>query len=775
MEWDWKNRRLRLSVGELSRFSLFSGTEEGGGHWRAQLGTHWHEVLRRQAEDSSDGWIFEQKVSGTLQQGQWTFDVEGRLDQFRPGPNPLLREIKTISTPLPAEESLHRSNYPSYFHQTMLYAFLVGKNGAFPEIELVFLEIASGLTQTIRLGDPDLESLYDHLSGIASLLEEKRAHFTNLKRRSVPRPFATLREGQKETREALARALQSNGCPVLLEAPTGFGKTGLVLESALRQLTSGHVERILFLTGKNTGHASAIRELCRYREDIPELTLHAFRSRQDHELEGETFADLSRREMIERWSRSGLSPQKLLAGDFVDLQTIRALGEAYGIPPWMISRMLLPHADVWIADFNYLFDPVVARVPESIPGFNPRRTFLIVDEAHNLPGRVAACHSHALRAESLQQVLTEVQFARFPGNLDRQLDVLLAHLSRQRPTEELDPPEEADYLGLLAEIESRVADGLSCLEDLSPESRDWLWSLGGLLRDVEAPDVPMRVHAPAKGVLHVSCLDAEALIAPVLKGFHRAVLMSATLRPWDIYTSSIGLPDGKATTRVLGEAPWMERSFSVMIDARVDTRYRYRERYTDLTARTIGESAEAARACLAVFFPSYRYAGQVLDRMPFLFPALRCELQPKGLSLEEQNRFLESALMFDDVLFLVLGSRFAEGIDALGGRVEQVIIVSPALPEVNVLQKARQEALAGNREEAFHRIYRVPGMQRITQAVGRMVRSPSHRARVLLHGKRFVEPVFQDLLPEYLQPSETIITDEAFSSTWLQQLSADSP
>jgi DNA excision repair protein ERCC-2 len=141
---------------------------------------------------------------------------------------------------------------------------------------------------------------------------------------------------------------------------------------------------------------------------------------------------------------------------------------------------------------------------------------------------------------------------------------------------------------------------------------------------------------------------------------------------------------------------------------------------------------------------------------------------PATSTLEQQNQFLESALLFDDVLFLVLGSRFGEGIDALGGRVSEAIVVSPALPEVNSLQHEREKLIPGGKAAAFHEIYLIPGMRKISQALGRLVRNPDHQARVLLHGKRFMEPVYQDLLPEYLQPVEYVVTDQEFRTKWLQ-------
>ncbi|HKJ90065.1 MAG TPA: hypothetical protein VJ960_02955, partial [Oceanipulchritudo sp.] len=124
MYWDWQNRLARLSVGELSRFSMFAGSDPRSGRWRAELGSHWHGVLRQQAVATGESWIFERPVSGTLRQEGWSFELSGRVDQLRPGPGrPLLREVKTISADLPAAATELRDRYPQYLHQAMLYAF----------------------------------------------------------------------------------------------------------------------------------------------------------------------------------------------------------------------------------------------------------------------------------------------------------------------------------------------------------------------------------------------------------------------------------------------------------------------------------------------------------------------------------------------------------------------------------------------------------------------------------------------------------------------------
>ena len=109
-------------------------------------------------------------------------------------------------------------------------------------------------------------------------------------------------------------------------------------------------------------------------------------------------------------------------------------------------------------------------------------------------------------------------------------------------------------------------------------------------------------------------------------------------------------------------------------------------------------------------------------------------LQPRRSELSAQNAWLDGALGEGRALFLVLGSGFAEGIDLLGGRVAHAMVVGPALPEVNPVQKARLAAFAHlGRDAAFDRVYRIPGMQKVNQALGRLVRAPGQSARVLLH------------------------------------------
>jgi Rad3-related DNA helicase len=151
-----------------------------------------------------------------------------------------------------------------------------------------------------------------------------------------------------------------------------------------------------------------------------------------------------------------------------------------------------------------------------------------------------------------------------------------------------------------------------------------------------------------------------------------------------------------------------------------------------------------------VFFPSYDYAERIRVYVEALDPSLRIAMQPRGADLAAQGLFLDESLLTAHAIFLVLGGSFAEGIDRLGGEVERALVVGPALPEPSAVTKARQakyEKTMGP-DEAFRRAFLAPGLLKVSQALGRLVRAPGHRAKVLLHCRRFAEPATQALLPE---------------------------
>jgi len=834
LDFDLEKRTASLSVGEFADFAI--GPRDGGdgpsGLWRAQLGSHWHRELQVQATSENPAARFEIPINGAVVHHGWVITLTGRIDQLLPlpGGGQLLREIKTVTRAIPASDDELRGEYPAYFAQLATYLSL--RRTEAPETavrgELLFVEASSGLSQSITLAPADEAQFTARLERVTEFLDLRWRARQRL-RSLVFRPaFAQPRPGQESTRAELTEALGSHRI-VAFEAPTGFGKTGVLVESALELMRAGRAERLIYLTGKATGQIQVQRTLADMTGPAVEdasgtpasrVSVWQVRNKSEHCV-NHTFHCVREdcrflADVEERWSRSGLSRFYLLDNQPRDIGTLRAAGRDAGICPYEITRAALAFQDVWIGDYNYVFAPRNRGLFENQPGWDPANTLLVIDEAHNLPPRVADAYSHRFDATTAMMVRSELQRARPPQALLMAWDAWTHFLTQLRPTEQLSAADEDDARHLVGDIARHVTQTPLDPVALGPAASDALWALPGILEELNDENLPRLWWSPRPGELAITCLDAAAAIGGILRSYAGVVLASATLSPIDAFAAACGLatpppvqtrtavaefPDrlGKLTKRdtkklfrqlssgadllrveeeraaeslhlLEAYTPWRNGAYEVAYDARVDTSYQQRDRHHPATARTIAALQRSAGACIAVFFPSYAYAEAVRAVCADSEDGLRIALQPRLPDLAAQAKWVEESLVTSDALFLVLGSSFAEGIDLLGGRITHAMVVGPALPEVNASQRARLAEFmrAGlNRDAAVRRVYRIPGLQKVNQALGRLVRAPGQHARVLLHCRRFLDPAFASLLARDYQHGTTLTTD-ADLAAWLR-------
>jgi Rad3-related DNA helicase len=955
MEFSLDERTCALSVGEFAGFTL--GPRDAGqggpsGLWRAQLGQEWHAQLRQRTEAEVKGKnqrstradaAFEVPLTLPYFHRGWTFTLNGRIDQLvtlfalspesgaatPPAVLVIIREIKTVAGPLPADEDTLRAEYPGYFLQVIAYLALVRtaprttgrpvsrdpapeenswstpgldfSHGSTLWAELVFVELGSGITQTVVLTADDEQSFRAQLERLVDFLDLQLRARERLRGLQFRPAFAVLRPGQESIQDELLAAFGGSddsreweagsrgpagpitgsrrATTLLFEAPTGYGKTGVLLEFALRRLRAGRFARLLYLTSKSTGQLQVMRTLAEMTSAGPSsllplpasfaapVAVAAWQVRPKGEHCVNSVFHCAREvcpylgDLESRWSQSGLSRFYLFEGQPRDLESLRAAGRDAKICPYEITRAVLPFNDVWIGDYNYVFSPDSRGVFFDRPGFNPSKTLLVIDEAHNLPARVADAYSHVARAGDAEVVLAELHRTHAAAPLLLAWEHWTQLLSGLRHTEGLDLATEDDVREAVDRLAELIATtpldyavlGPVVAEQLwqIPNLRDWLADAFGVLPGLKAESgkkfsaIPTLLWCPRAAELHFTCLDAAVLIGQTLRAFGGTILASATLEPADVFAANCGLdetPAGFAQTEpvappaALGKlsrrarktlreltsgaellkieearasahprllratAPWRDQAYMVGVDTRVDTTFQHRTRFFGATAATVAALHEAAlqtvepatgpvaghpagvaagpmTRSIVVFFPSYAYAEHIIRSLESAAAALRVALQPRATDLAAQAAWVETSLAQADALFLVLGSSFAESIDLLGGRVACAMVVGPALPEVNGIQRSRLAGLesAGlSRTAAFRRVYQIPGMQKVNQALGRLVRAPGQQARVLLHCRRFADLSYSTLLsPEY-QHGALIDHDEDLAK-WLGRPSPRGP
>jgi Rad3-related DNA helicase len=764
-------RRLELAAGEFARFGEpFSRHFGAGGRWRAEVGREWHEALRGRLEnaapDGAGAWAFETPVRAVVVKDNWTFVVDGRADQTRLPPDggaPVeVREIKTVSESLPRPAAYWRETRRAFFTQLALYRLgfsQVPENaGRVPRGMLVLVEPATGVVQEVPFDDAPPEWLEAEARLLARFAETRWTSRLRLEHLRLLSPFAGARP---ECDDAAARLAAEPAGAVLLEAPTGFGKTLTALSDALRRLRDGEVSRILYVTGKNSGRLQVLRELERLVEPgaLRALTLH---SREEHALPGPPPPPEVWRE---NWRRHGIDPDAIFTEGRATLADARELGARAGVPPWEITRALLPLAELVLCDYNYVFSPRQAGVLAGMAGWDAAATLLVVDEAHNLPDRAAAARSVEAADAEAWRALDALRDAGAPAAWRREWEAWADFLAALPQADE--PPLETLYAArsLCEEITRLWAERPPFGLELERETLDaletpalMLAALDGVSGDggedgggaaAESPDAENYLPwSPRAGCLRVECLDAREGVGKALRQFRRALLMSATLSPADAFEAACGLAPREAA-RVECAAPWRADAYDVIVDARVDTRLKTRERHLRTTAETV--LALGATEPLAVFFPSYRYAEAVAVYIAALDGGFRAAVQPAGVTPEQNAAFIEEASLTARALFLVMGGGLAEGVDLLGGRISRAMVVSPGLPDVTPPRAARMELLRRRGSaDSFREVYLIPALRKVNQALGRLVRAPGQRARVVLHCRRFAEPACAPLLsPEY--------------------------
>ncbi|HLP26612.1 MAG TPA: helicase, partial [Acidobacteriota bacterium] len=592
--------------------------------------------------------------------------------------------------------------------------------------ELIFVEASSGLSQTLTLTAFDEALVHHQLDAVVEFLELQLRAAERRHRLNFHSPFPSLRPGQESIHQDLATAF--HGPPatdqskiqnrkskiVFLEAPTGYGKTGCALEFALGELKAGRYDRLIWLTGKSTGQLQVIETLRRMTSAPPRLppssptTCHLIgdnkpaassASSQSEKastchLLGDTNAEPLAYWQVrnkgehcvnaefhcvrdscgylagaeERWPASGLARFYRDPSQAHDLDALRAAGRAAAICPYEITRTALAFNDVWIGDYNYVFAPDNRGLFFDQPGFDAARTLLVIDEAHNLPSRVADAYSHTAHDGDVRALLAELDHQRAPTPLILAVENWARTLASVSPCEILDGALEADVRDALARLAELVTTLPLDYAALGPHHSETLWQFAKLHDFLDDTRLHRLLWSRREGELEFTCVDASAAIGESLGAFGGALLMSATLTPFDQFAASCGIGAGGSElardcspvasklaptsyTALRAPAPWRHGAYDVAVDLRVATTLRERTANYRTTAATIEQLFGAAGRAVVVFFPSYAYAEAIQRTLEQIGSVVRVSLQPKLPDLAAQAAWVEENLAFADALF----------------------------------------------------------------------------------------------------------------------------
>ena len=685
--------------------------------------------------------------------------VRGRADGFDAARG-RLEEIKTHRGTLDRQPDNHRA---LHWAQAMVYGHLLCQQDGRTEIELalVYFDILSQAETVFTRSCSALElqvHFEQRCQAFLAWAEQELAHRTarDATLATLPFPHADFRHGQRPLAEAVYRSATSGRC-LMAQAPTGIGKTLGTLFPLLRALPGAQIDRVFFLTAKTSGRALALDALVTLRAAQPLLPLRSLELvARDKACEHPDLACHGASCPLAQgfYDRLAAARQAALALPAWDKASVRELAAQHAVCPYYLTQELARWADVVVGDYNHFFDS--AALLHGLTQVLGWRVALLVDEAHNLVERARKIYSADFDADRLQRLRRTAPPAEVRKALDRVLRRWKTLLAEQPLDYQVltDAPEalttalQQAGTVILNHLAEHPAEPNGALLDFAFDALQLVRlseSHGAhSLYDLERP-------AYASPRLSLRNVVPAPYLKPRLAVAHTMTLFSATLQPQGYYADLLGLPDNTAWIDV--ESPFAATQLDVQIARDISTRYRHRDAsQARIVARMARQYAVRPGNYLA-FFSSFDYLDRVAAALAATHPEVPLWLQQRGMSEAAQADFL--ARFTPDgrgIGFAVLGGAFSEGIDLAGERLIGAFIATLGMPQVNpVNEQLRQridqtDALAGR---GFDYTYLYPGLQKVVQAAGRVIRTTADQGVIHLLDDRFQRREVRALLPAW--------------------------
>jgi Rad3-related DNA helicase len=688
-------------------------------------------------------------------EGDWgPLHVRGRADGYDPDRN-LLEEVKTYRGQFDRIPDNHRR---LAWAQLRVYGHLLCEQEDLDDVELALVYFDIGSQQETVLHETrtrfELAALFDdQCRRFVAWAERELAHRTARDEAltALRFPHADFRPGQRQLAEAVFRA-NAGKRSLLAQAPTGIGKTVGTLFPVLKAAPAQNLDKIFFLAAKTPGRQLALDAAATLKSGgtVPLRVLEL--SARDKACEHPDKACHGDACPLAQGFYDRLPAARAAAAgaDMLDRATLRETGLAHGVCPYYLGSEMVRWSDVVVGDYNYWFDGGAMLYALALE--RGWKVSVLADEAHNLVARARSMYSATLQRSDLRAAR-----AAAPPELHKPLDKVKrawTEVSKAAPL----PYQVLDglpdkFLVALQGAASAVTEHMAALSvPLDPALQDFYFAALQFGRLAESFGEHSLFDVARDNERDTTLCIRNVVPAPYLGPrfayAHSTTLFSATLSPWHYCADLLGMPADTAWVDV--DSPFSASQLDVHVAHGISTRYQARAGSLAPIAALMADQYHARPGNYLAFFSSFEYLQQAADRFERDYPDIPVWRQARRMSEPERAEFLARfALGGRGIGFAVLGGSFGEGVDLPGERLIGAFVATLGLPQVNPINEQLRRRMQAMFGAGYDYTYLYPGMQKVVQAAGRVIRTEQDRGVVWLIDDRFARPEVQALLPAW--------------------------
>ena len=750
----------RISVRNLVEFILRSGdldSRKGTMDKEAMLkGSRLHRKIQKQM-----GSDYKAEVSLKFENCYEDLDIllEGRADGiFSEGDMVWIDEIKGIYGKV--EQLLQP--VPVHSAQAKCYGYIYAVQQGIEKIgiQMTYANLDTEEIKKFR----EVYSLEELQAWYEKLLEEyhkwlsfrlKWKKIRNESLKELEFPFV-YREGQRKMVSGIYHSI-SAGKQIFIQAPTGVGKTMSSIFPAVRAVGEGKGDTIFYLTAKTITRTVAQEAFGILEEKGMKFKVVTITAKEKLCFMEETKCDPAHCPYARgHFDRVNDAVYQLWTQDIsYNRERILEQAKKWQVCPFEMCLDLAVWVDGVICDYNYVFDPNVHLKRFFGEGAGGDYIFLI-DEAHNLAERGREMYSASICREDVVKVRGKMKekAPKLYRGLGR-LKHLLEELQEECTTYNILPGTGSvtmQALKIQGEFDTYLEEHKDV--ELEDEVRQFYFDIRNFLNISELIDENYVIYVEngedGRFRLKLFCVNPAVNLGEYLKKGRSAVFFSATLLPMSYYRRLLSCRQDDYGIYV--ESPFSREKRCILSARDVSTLYTRRsyEEYRKI-AEYIARAVLQKKGNYMVFFPSYKMLEEVYDiyEREFSVNWIRSICQTSAMKEREREEFLQEFEQEDDslVAFCIMGGIFSEGIDLLGEKLIGAILVGTGLPQIGNEREILRNFYAEEGENGFDYAYRYPGMNKVLQAAGRVIRTKEDTGMILLLDERFWQREYSSLFP----------------------------